>query len=91
MKHQKQKFSKLTGFQRRVFSLLPSQGKITTYSALAKKLKTSPRAVARALARNPFPIKIPCHRVVRSDGKIGGYIFGTKRKRTLLREEGIKI
>jgi len=49
------------------------------------------RAVANALARNPFPVKIPCHRVVRSNGEVGGYRFGTKQKVKLLLREGIII
>jgi len=49
------------------------------------------RAVANALARNPHPLKIPCHRVVRSDGKIGGYKLGTEQKAKLLAEEGIVV
>jgi methylated-DNA-[protein]-cysteine S-methyltransferase len=80
---------KLTSFQQKVFKLLPPKGKITTYGKIAKKLKTSPRAVARALATNPSPIKIPCHRVIMSNGELGGYSGkgGIKRKKELLEEE----
>ena len=49
------------------------------------------RAVGNALARNPHPLKIPCHRVVRFDGKIGGYRLGSRRKARLLVDEGVEI
>ena len=77
----------ITLFQKKVFSLLPEKGKVTTYKKIANKLKTSPRAVASALAHNPYPIKIPCHRVIRSDGSIGGYKLGVRKKRQLLKKE----
>ena len=49
------------------------------------------RAVGRALAENPFPILIPCHRAVRSDGGIGGYQGGSAMKRSLLAMEGVEF
>jgi methylated-DNA-[protein]-cysteine S-methyltransferase len=51
------------------------------------------RAVANAIGKNPFPPKIPCHRVIRANGSIGGYSGkgGIKRKRLLLKKEGIKL
>ena len=52
-------------------SLVPP-GLVTTYGSLARLLRTSPRLVGRALAANPDPIVVPCHRVVRSDGSLGG-------------------
>jgi O-6-methylguanine DNA methyltransferase len=71
------------------------KGEIKTYKEIAKAVKTSPRAVARILSQNSSPIKIPCHRVIRSDGKIGGYTFKGKRKDEmkikLLRKEGVNI
>lgn len=83
----------LTEFQKRVYNLVNKipKGKVTTYKAIAKKLKSSPRAVGKALNKNPWPIKIPCHRVIKSDGKIGGYKLGIKKKIELLKKEGIKI
>ena len=66
-------------------------GKVITYNELAKKLKTSPRAVGRMLNRNEHPIIIPCHRVVMSDGRIGGYKLGTEKKKELLMKEGVII
>lgn len=71
------------------------RGKTKTYKEIANKIKTSPRAVARILSQNLNPIKIPCHRVIRSNGKIGGYTFKGKRKDKmkikLLRKERVKI
>jgi methylated-DNA-[protein]-cysteine S-methyltransferase len=83
----------LTEFQRLVFKLLPKKGRVVSYGEIAKNLGSSPRAVAKALASNPFPIKIPCHRVIMADGKLGGYsgTGGVKRKKMLLEKEGINI
>ena len=82
-------------FQASVLELVSKvpRGKVTTYKELARALgkPRAWRAVANALARNPYPIKIPCHRVVRSDGKIGGYKLGTKQKAKLLAAENIEI
>jgi len=68
-------------------------GKVTTYGIIAKKLKTSPRAVGQALKRNKKPIIIPCHRVVRSDGHVGGYKGreNSSQKSKLLKKEGVRI
>ncbi|HMO02462.1 MAG TPA: MGMT family protein [Oligoflexia bacterium] len=67
-------------------------GSVTTYAILAKALKLStPRALGRILGANPNAPKIPCHRVIRSNGEIGGYAYGTDKKITLLQKEGIKI
>ena len=68
------------------------KGKITTYKIIAEKLKTRAyRAVGIALHNNKRPITIPCHRVVNSDGFIGGYAKGIKQKIKLLKKEGINI
>jgi methylated-DNA-[protein]-cysteine S-methyltransferase len=68
-------------------------GKVSTYGDLAKAFGNplASRQVGRILGRNPNPIKVPCHRVVMSDGKIGGYFYGSDRKRELLEEEGISF
>ena len=85
----------MSEFQDRVLKLVSMipKGKVTTYKELARALgrPRAYRAVANALARNPYPIKIPCHRVVRSDGKIGGYKLGGKQKMKLLTAEGIEV
>lgn len=68
-------------------------GKVSTYGDLAKALGNplASRQVGRILGRNPNPIKVPCHRVVMSDGKVGGYFYGSNRKRELLEQEGISF
>jgi len=85
----------MSEFQARVLKLvvMVPKGKVTTYKELARAMGNprAYRAVANALARNPFPVKIPCHRVVRSNGEVGGYRFGTKQKVKLLLREGIII
>ncbi|MBI4779076.1 MGMT family protein [Candidatus Falkowbacteria bacterium] len=71
--------------------LIP-RGRITTYKELAKYLgqPKAARAVGNACGRNPAAPCAPCHRVVRSDGRIGGYAGGIKKKIELLRQEGVK-
>ncbi|MBI4449534.1 MGMT family protein [Candidatus Uhrbacteria bacterium] len=84
-------------FQTRVWSLLRKipRGRVTTYGDIACAIgqRRAARAVAQACARNPHPIVVPCHRVVRSDGRIGGYSGpgGVRQKIALLREEGIAV
>lgn len=69
------------------------KGKITTYGDLAKAVgcTNGQRAVGRIMNKNPYPTIIPCHRVVKSDGKVGGYAFGEEIKINMLKKEGIKI
>jgi O-6-methylguanine DNA methyltransferase len=70
------------------------KGKVTTYKEIGKALHKRGqvyRAVGRALHDNKFPVKIPCHRVVCSDGSIGGYSHGIKRKIALLKKEGVEV
>ena len=69
------------------------KGQITTYGELAKAvgLKNGQRVVGRVMNKNPYPVIIPCHRVVMSTGKIGGYAFGQDIKVKMLSDEGIKI
>mgnify|MGYP002038836044 CR=1 FL=1 len=68
-------------------------GCVKTYSQVAKAIgrPAAARAVANAIARNPYPPDIPCHRVIRSDGSLGGYSGkgGIKTKKKLLKNEGI--
>jgi AraC family transcriptional regulator of adaptative response/methylated-DNA-[protein]-cysteine methyltransferase len=77
-----------TAFQRRVWSYLQSigVGQTCSYSQVAKAIRrpSAVRAVARACATNPVAIAIPCHRVVRSNGDLGGYRWGIERKKKLL-------
>ena len=68
------------------------KGKITTYKIIAEKINTKAyRAVGTALHNNKHPIKIPCHRVVNSNGFIGGYGGGVRKKIKLLEKEKIKV
>jgi methylated-DNA-[protein]-cysteine S-methyltransferase len=68
------------------------KGKITTYKILANTLQTRAyRAVGNIMNKNPFPIEVPCHRVVKTNSEVGGYVHGTKKKIKLLKEEGITI
>ena len=68
-------------------------GKVITYSELANAvgLKNGQRAIGMIMKKNPFPVIVPCHRVVKSDGKIGGYAYGERVKSKMLADEGIKI
>jgi methylated-DNA-[protein]-cysteine S-methyltransferase len=82
-----------TPFQKLVWDALTKipYGQTRTYSEIAKELKRpqSQRAVGNAVGKNPLPILIPCHRVVRSNGSIGGFSGGASIKPKLLHLEGI--
>ena len=86
-----------TKFQLKVWAYLRKipRGSIKTYSQVAKAIGKpfATRAVANAIGKNPFAPKIPCHRVIRSDGSLGGYSGkgGVKTKRFLLKKEGIRL
>ncbi len=86
---------RLKNFQRKVLSLTSKiqRGKVESYGSIAKKLgiPKGARAVGQALAHNPFPIIIPCHRVIKSDGSIGGFGGNVNLKRKLLKIEGVGI
>ncbi len=80
-----------TAFQRRVWEALRAipYGSTRSYSEIARSLGNpqATRAVAHACATNPVPLVVPCHRVVRTDGGLGGYRWGLERKRALLDQE----
>jgi O-6-methylguanine DNA methyltransferase len=86
-------------FDARVWKLMEKipEGKVTTYSLIAKKLNTKAyRAVGNACRKNPYAPKVPCHRVVRSDGTIGGFGGKTSGKTVeekiqLLRKENVDV
>lgn len=69
------------------------RGKVVTYGSIAKVLGNpkASRLIGQIIGRNPNPISVPCHRVVMSNGKIGGYMYGIDKKIDLLRKEGIVI
>ena len=81
-----------TRFEQRVYAVVRGipKGQTRSYRWVAQRLGNAglARAVGQALYRNPNTRRTPCHRVIRSDGGLGGYAFGTARKRRLLRAEG---
>ena len=88
---------RVTKFQKKVWNYLKTirKGTVKSYKqvAIAINRPKSSRAVANAVARNPFAPKIPCHRVIKSDGSLGGYSGkgGVKTKKLLLKREGIIV
>jgi|TARA_B110001452_G_C15020985_1_gene356864 methylated-DNA-[protein]-cysteine S-methyltransferase len=84
-----------TTFQLKIWNYLSQipKGTVKTYSQIANAIgkPQAVRAVANAIGKNPHPPKIPCHRVIRSDGSLGGYSGkgGIKTKKMLLKKEGI--
>ena len=86
-----------TKFQKKVWNYLKTirKGTVKTYKqvAIAINRPKSARAVANAVGKNPFAPKIPCHRVIRSDGSLGGYSGkgGVKTKKLLLKKEGVIV
>ena len=88
-------FSLCTEFQKKVLCAeygIP-RGAVSTYSRIARYIGSpnAARAVGNALASNPFPLIIPCHRAVRSDGSLGGYQGGVEMKKKLLEMEGVQF
>ena len=86
-----------TSFQLKVWGYLRKipRGSVRTYSQVAKSIGNplAVRAVANAIGKNPYAPRIPCHRVIRSDGSLGGYSGkgGVKTKKMLLKKEGITV
>lgn len=84
----------ITSFQEKVYSIVKKipKGKVLTYKELARRIGSpnAYRAVGNALNKNR-DLKVPCHRVIRSDGKIGGYNKGTDKKIKLLKKENTAI
>ena len=93
----KMDWSSLTTFQHKVLKEVMKipYGTVTTYVNLAQKIGCPYgfRAVGNALAKNPFPLLVPCHRIIRNDGKIGGFSAGggKKLKEKLLRMEQVNL
>lgn len=69
------------------------KGQVMTYGQVAEEInkRKSARAVGNALNKNPHAPAIPCHRVIKSNGEVGGFATGTKKKISLLKQEGLKI
>ena len=86
-----------TKFQLKVWAYIKKipRGSVKTYSQVAKGIgkPLAVRAAANAIGKNPCSPKIPCHRVIRSDGSLGGYSGkgGIKTKKMLLKKEGITL
>jgi methylated-DNA-[protein]-cysteine S-methyltransferase len=86
-------------FAERVYEKLKNvpKGKVTTYKELAKSLNTKAyRAVGTALKNNPYAPEVPCHRVIKSDGRVGGFMGQQEgesvvKKLVMLRNEGVEI
>jgi len=75
----------------RFLSKIP-KGRISTYKEIARAMNTRAyRAVGNAMSRNPNPITVPCHRIINTDGSIGGYALGVDKKEQLLKQEGVLI
>lgn len=72
-------------------------GVVVSYAEIKKEyesrflLKASNQSVGQALKRNPFPLLVPCHRVIKKNGELGGYAFGLNLKEELFRFEGLKM
>jgi methylated-DNA-[protein]-cysteine S-methyltransferase len=88
----------MKSFNDRVYGLCKKipKGKVSSYGEIAKALDTKAfRAVGQALKRNPYAPVVPCHRVVKSDGSIGGFsgsdLENIKKKISILRKEGIEV
>jgi O-6-methylguanine DNA methyltransferase len=84
----------MTSFQRKVYDIVRkiSKGKVLSYSEVARLTGhyRAWRAVGESLNQNSN-LKIPCHRVIQSNGRVGGYRYGTKKKIALLKKEGLII
>ena len=84
-----------TEFQRSIYERLTDipYGRVVSYGDIADEIGVAgaARAVGQAVGANPLPIVIPCHRVVRSDGRLGGYSGGLRRKVALLNVEGVGV
>lgn len=81
-------------FNERCYNILLKvpKGKVTTYKEIAIKLNSKAyRAVGNAMNKNPYSPKVPCHRVVKSNGEVGGFASGTRKKIEMLKKEGIEI
>ena len=86
----------MTDFEKKVYKTILNipLGEVRTYKWVAKQIgrPRAYRAVGQALHKNPFPLIVPCHRVIQSGGKLGGYALGARKKKALLDlEKRIKL
>ncbi len=88
-------FTERTPFQRRVMEIVRRipRGEVRPYSWVAEEAGSprASRAVGSVMAKNPMPLIVPCHRVIRNDGKTGNYGFDPKKKVRLLKNEGVPV
>jgi methylated-DNA-[protein]-cysteine S-methyltransferase len=81
-------------FNERCYAVLRKvpKGKVTTYKEIAKVLNSKGyRAVGNAMNKNPYAPEVACHRVINSDGTLGGFASGVKNKISMLKKEGVEI
>ncbi len=84
----------MNSFNERCYALLRNvpKGKVTTYKELARAMKSKGyRAVGNAMNKNPYAPHVPCHRVVKSNGELGGFAWGPSKKKSMLEAEGIPV
>ncbi len=88
-------FEDFSEFEKRVLkaAMKIPPGRVATYAQIASLIGKpgAARAVGRVMAKNPFAVVVPCHRVVRSDLSLGGYAYGTELKRAILMAEGVRF
>jgi len=89
------KMKGLTSFQQKVYTVVKKipVGQVRTYAWVARMAGRpgAARAIGSLLKKNPFPLIVPCHRVINSDGSLGGYVFGGDLKKRLLEIEGVRL
>ncbi len=82
-----------TPFQEKVYAVVRKipKGETRSYAWVACEIGKpgAVRAVGTALNKNPYAPEVPCHRVIKSDGTIGGFAYGVERKREILKQEGV--
>lgn len=84
----------MKSFNERCYAFLSKvpKGKVTTYGEIARALNSKAyRAVGNAMNKNPYAPEVPCHRVISSDGSLGGFASGPKKKTLMLKAEGVEV
>lgn len=84
----------MNNFYEKVYAKLRQvpKGKVTTYKSLARAVGSKAyRAVGTCMNKNPYAPQVACHRVINSDGKIGGFASGTQNKIKMLKAEGVQV
>jgi len=84
----------MKSFNERCYALLRKvpKGKVTTYKEIARALNSKAyRAVGNAMNKNPYAPHVPCHRVVKNSGSLGGFASGPRKKTLMLKKEGVEV